>query len=113
MYPPPAPAGLRRREQQVSIEVRLDERRVLLDGHEVRLMRMQWRLLEVFYSRPGKLITREEVLFKVWGHDDGLLDHRLLNVWVHRLRQSLPGLPLVTVWGEGYRLDLPTGVVPQ
>ena len=91
------------------LELIPDEGKVLRDGVEVHLTKTEFRLLCELAESPGKVLSREALLDKVWGYDY-FGDGRLVDVHVRRLRtkvESDPANPrhVVTVRGLGYRLQ--------
>ncbi|MFE6645158.1 MULTISPECIES: response regulator transcription factor [Nocardioides] len=92
--------------------VRMDVERhvVTVDGNEQRLPLKEFELLEMFLRNPGRVLTRGQLIDRVWG-SDYVGDTKTLDVHVKRLRAKLepdPSEPkfLVTVRGLGYKLDL-------
>ncbi|WP_110182214.1 response regulator transcription factor [Nocardioides solisilvae] len=92
--------------------VRMDVERhvVTVDGEEQRLPLKEFELLEMFLRNPGRVLTRGQLIDRVWG-SDYVGDTKTLDVHVKRLRAKLepdPSQPryLVTVRGLGYKLDL-------
>ncbi|WP_408632010.1 winged helix-turn-helix domain-containing protein [Micromonospora siamensis] len=86
--------------------------RVVRQGERViPLTRMEFDLLRFLAEHPHRVFTRLQLLTGVWGHAHGVA--RTVDVHVRRLRAKLgPGNPLVTtVYGVGYRLTDPAGVV--
>ena len=80
---------------------------VLLDGAAVQLTAREFALLAYLSDRRGKLVTREELLKRVWGerYEGG---ERTVDIHVRRLRSKLGrALPLVTLRGAGYKLASP------
>jgi two-component system, OmpR family, response regulator MtrA len=77
-------------------------------GADLRLTRTELRLLSELAAAEGSVVTREQLLERVWGY--GYFgDTRLLDVHVRRLRRKVeddPGEPLLvlTVRGVGYRV---------
>ncbi len=90
--------------------LRLDliRRQVSIDGEVVKLLHMEFRLLELLARHPGQVMSRRMIFEQVWGYyfDPGA---NLINVHIARLRAKLdrPGhpSPITTIKGEGYRLD--------
>ncbi|MCC8247035.1 response regulator transcription factor [Saccharothrix luteola] len=79
------------------------------DGTEIHLTRTEFRLLVELASAGGRIVTREQLLHRVWGYDY-FGDTRLLDVHIRRLRRKVETDPddptlLLTVRGTGYRLD--------
>jgi two-component system response regulator RegX3 len=92
--------------------VRMDVERhvVTVNGEEQRLPLKEFELLEMFLRNPGRVLTRGQLIDRVWG-SDYVGDTKTLDVHVKRLRAKLeedPAEPrlLVTVRGLGYKLDL-------
>ena len=92
--------------------VRMDVERhvVTVGGQEQRLPLKEFELLEMFLRNPGRVLTRGQLIDRVWG-SDYVGDTKTLDVHVKRLRAKLepdPSEPkyLVTVRGLGYKLDL-------
>ena len=91
------------------LEVIPDEGVVRLAGEEIHLTRTEFRLLVELASSPGKVMSREDLLERVWARDY-FDDERLVDVHVRRLRTKIepdPANPryVVTVRGMGYKLQ--------
>ena len=91
------------------------------EGRRVRLQRQPSRLLELLTSRPGEIVTREEIRQALWGDDTHVDFERSLNFCVARLRSALrdnaasPAY-IETVPTRGYRFVAvvdPSGVAPR
>jgi DNA-binding response OmpR family regulator len=91
------------------IEVVPEAGTVRVAGEEVSLTKTEFKLLCEFAQNPGRLLTREALLDRVWGY--GYFgDGRLVDVHVRRLRTKVEKDPthprhLVTVRGLGYKLE--------
>jgi DNA-binding response OmpR family regulator len=98
----PAPAS----EVIESAGLRLDEsaREASFHGRPLALTPREFDLLSFFARHPGRVLTREELLRKVWGYDY-LGETRTVDVHVRRLRRKLgePHGPIETVLGSGYK----------
>lgn len=110
--------GLLRRvaaNSEVALDVRLgrlevDEakREIRLDGTALALTAREHDLLAYLARRPGRTVSREQLLADVWGWSVG--DVSTITVHVRRLREKIetdaaaPRI-IVTAWGVGYRLD--------
>lgn len=91
------------------LEIRPAEGRALRAGQPLDLTRTEFRLLGELAARPGRVLSREELLQRVWEYDY-FGDGRLVDVHVRRLRKKIepdPSNPryVVTVRGMGYRLQ--------
>src|SRR5262245_29856854 len=90
------------------IAIDREKKRVLRAGRAVDLGPTEFRLLEFFMERPGRVFSREQLLNGVWGSDI-YIDERTVDVHVGRLRKALNRGhevdPIRTVRGSGYALD--------
>jgi DNA-binding response OmpR family regulator len=91
------------------LEVVPEAGEVRLRGEPVSVTRTEFQLLCELTDHAGKVLSRQQLLQRVWGYDGG--DERLVDVHVGRLRQKIEddsAAPrhLVTVRGLGYKLDL-------
>ena len=77
---------------------------VLRDGHEVALPRKEFALLDLLYSSPGKLFSREEIYAKIWG-TEVVVGDRTIDVHIRKLRQKIGDERIVTVKGVGYKFE--------
>ncbi|MFD5187600.1 response regulator transcription factor [Streptomyces sp. NPDC058357] len=85
-------------------------RRATWEGRVLALTLREFDLLAFFLRHPGRVFGREELMREVWGWDFG--DLSTVTVHVRRLRGKVEADParpelIRTVWGVGYRLDLP------
>jgi DNA-binding response OmpR family regulator len=89
-------------------EIVVDLRRhnVQLAGAEIGLTPREFELLAFLMRRPNEVISRSELLERVWGYSVG--DASTVTVHIRRLRAKLEAVPteprhIQTVWGVGYR----------
>jgi two-component system phosphate regulon response regulator PhoB len=82
--------------------------RFYVEGKEVSLTALEFRLLEYLMTRVGRVQTREQLLEEVWGLSSSL-ETRTIDTHVMRLREKLGPArsSLETVRGVGYRLVEP------
>jgi len=79
-------------------------REVTLGGEPVALSRREHELLEFFLRHPDRVVTKTELLDRVWDARGGGYEPNTVEVYVGYLRRKLgPGL-IETVRGAGYRL---------
>ena len=81
---------------------------VLVNGHAVDLTPKEFQILKQFLESPCHVLSRQEMLNRVWGEGYALEEHAL-EVHIHSLRQKIeqnPSSPtlLLTVRGVGYKL---------
>ncbi|HEX9713180.1 MAG TPA: response regulator transcription factor, partial [Actinomycetota bacterium] len=87
------------------LEIDLARQLVRLDGQAIPLTPTEYRLLEAMASNPGKLLTHQWLLSRVWGPGYG---SESLRVYVKQLRKKLREDPARPRWittepGMGYR----------
>ncbi|QOC91725.1 response regulator transcription factor [Micromonospora craniellae] len=90
------------------LEVSPEAGEVRRSGTPVAVTRTEFRLLCELAEHAGRVLSRQQLLSRVWGYDTG--DERLVDVHVGRLRQKIetdPANPrhLVTLRGLGYKLQ--------
>jgi DNA-binding response OmpR family regulator len=85
--------------------VRLDlrTRRATVDGAPVELSAREFSLAQELLEHPGQVLTREQLLSRVWGFDFDP-GSNVVDVYVRYLRRKLGAERIQTVRGVGYRL---------
>lgn len=91
------------------IRMDVERHQVTVDGDSTKLPLKEFELLEFFLRNPGRVLTRGQLIDRVWGADY-VGDTKTLDVHVKRLRAKIeqdPANPVVltTVRGLGYKLD--------
>jgi DNA-binding response OmpR family regulator len=91
--------------------VDLDRQQVVFaDGSRADLSLREAELLRYLAANPGRVVSREELLSRVWGLGPRAMDTRTIDVHVARLRAKLRDHGkeplLATIRGKGYRLDM-------
>ena len=88
-----------------------DELIIDTEHHQVRrgdevliLPRKEFMLLNLLYSHPGRLFTREEIYREVWG-DKVIVGDRTIDVHIRKLRQKIGDNHIVTIKGVGYKFE--------
>jgi len=92
------------------ITVYVDRHQVMVRNSEVRLPPKEFDLLTLLMRNPGRVLTRDVIIDRVWG-PDYYGDTKTLDVHIKRLRSKVepdPNAPsiLTTVRGVGYRFEL-------
>ena len=101
LIPPTLEAGM--------VRMDVDRHVVTVGGRHVPLPLKEFELLELLLRNTGRVLTRMQLIDRVWG-SDYVGDTKTLDVHVKRLRAKIepdPGNPtlLVTVRGLGYKLE--------
>ena len=106
-------AALRPEEilQVGNVALDLGRHECIVRGEEVKLPLKEFELLEMLLSNPGRVVTRDTLIDRVWGMDY-VGDTKTLDVHVKRLRSRIeqdPSKPVLitTIRGLGYRFESP------
>lgn len=91
------------------LRIDADAHQVWKDGGLVELTSIEFGLLRALAQNRGRVLSREQLIEHVWGHDY-FGDDRVVDVHMGRLRKKIEDDPesprlLVTVRGTGYRLE--------
>jgi two-component system response regulator RegX3 len=84
---------------------------VFVRGEQVRLPLKEFELLALLLENAGRVLTRDQLIYRVWGADY-VGDTKTLDVHIKRLRAKVeddPARPtrIVTIRGLGYKFDKP------
>jgi len=92
-----------------TVEIDTQGRRVRVGEREIKLTMTEFDLLALLAANPGRVLTRAQLLEKVWGYL-AEVDYHSVDPHIQRLRKKLDGLgesgvSLEAVPGLGYRLS--------
>lgn len=96
-------------EQLVWGQLRLDVEsgKVYCGVEEIKVTKLEFQILQMMFSYPKKLFTREEILANVWDFSGNFVNDNTLTVTMKRLREKIGDVDnsiIETVRGVGYRL---------
>lgn len=86
-----------------SLTLNLLTRKAERDGKEHELTAREFGILEFLMSHPGQVISREQLLSRVWSYDHDP-ESNVVDVYIRYLRQKLGNDVIQTVRGVGYRM---------
>ncbi|MDP2976005.1 MAG: response regulator transcription factor [Anaerolineales bacterium] len=87
------------------LRIDVGARQISVDEHPVELTAIEFDLLKALAENRGRVLTREQLLEKVWGYDY-FGDTRVVDVHLGHVRQKLGDESfIVTVRGVGYRFE--------
>ena len=92
-----------------SLELDNDEKRVTVDGEEISLTPVEFKILKLLMGSPGKVFTSKKIYREVW-NEAPLGSEGTVAVHIRHLREKIeisPGEPryLKVVWGQGYKME--------
>lgn len=94
------------KEEEINLggyKISKNQRTVFYEDEEIQLTNKEFELLSYFAVNKNNLISREQILVKVWGADYFGSD-RVVDDTMRRLRKKVDKLNLETVYGYGYKL---------
>ena len=82
---------------------------VTVDGEDVRLTPLEFKILHLLIRHPGRVFSIDEIYERVWG-EDSLGGGSTVTVHIRRIREKIeinPGEPkyIKVVWGLGYKME--------
>ncbi|MBY0758687.1 response regulator transcription factor [Sellimonas caecigallum] len=93
-------------------DIRIDTEKgsVMRNGKEIFLSALEYRLLLVFFSHRGMVLTRTMLLEEIWDVAGEYVNDNTLTVYIKRLREKIEDCPqdpkiIKTVRGLGYKLE--------
>lgn len=92
------------------LEIRLHQRRVLRDGTDVNLTRLEYGTLAYLVSSPRRVFTQQQIFEAVWHMDSNSCHSSVVNV-IYSLRKKIEPdsknpTYIKTVLGIGYKFDV-------
>ncbi|SHJ02184.1 response regulator transcription factor [Pseudobutyrivibrio xylanivorans] len=88
-----------------NISLNLDDTTATIDGDKLDLTKNEYLILKALMERPGKVVSRESIMERLWGADE-FVDDNTLTVNVTRIRKKIEaaGVPdfITTKRGLGY-----------
>ncbi len=90
-------------------EVDFDRGEVRLSGRPINLSALEFRLLEAFVRRRGRLLSREQLIDAAWG-PAVIVTERVVDTHILNLRKKIEPMPekpqyILSVRGMGYRFE--------
>lgn len=86
------------------IMLTFDDSAVIYHGDKVSLTKKEYDILELLMRYRSRLVTREQLMNTIWGYSE--LDSRVLDNHIKNIRKKCPDIPLQTVTGMGYKLEV-------
>jgi two-component system alkaline phosphatase synthesis response regulator PhoP len=84
-----------------NLTIDLNKREIIILGTSVHLPKIEFDILVLLSSYPGKIFTREEIYAKIWGNEVFVSD-RTLDVHIRKLREKIGKEYIKTIKGVGY-----------
>ena len=89
------------------LEINADKMAVLKNGEEISVSKKEYEILMLLVQNRGRVVSREEILEKVWGYNNFLGDLHTVDVAIGRLRAKVEKTPsepeiILSRRGAGY-----------
>jgi len=86
-----------------NIELNTEGFEVKKDGKIINLTVKEFEVLEILFKHRGKVVSRDEILLKIWG--DSEVETRVIDMHINSLRKKLDSENLIeTIYGRGYKI---------
>lgn len=90
------------------IKINLLQSQVYKNGEQMELTAGEYKLLCLFIQNPNIVLTKEQILERLWDCDANFIDNSTLTVYIRRLRMKVENNPsepemILTVRGMGYK----------
>ena len=85
--------------------------KVYKNGEFLDLTAGEYKLLCLFMQNPGTVLSKEQILEKLWDQEGNYIDNNTLNVYIRRLRTKVENNPsdpqmILTVRRMGYKWNI-------
>ncbi len=87
------------------LEIQTDSARVFKNKEELFFTPLEYKILIMFLSNINKIITREQILDKIYDMSGNFVNDNTLTVYIKRIREKVGEDVIRTVKGIGYRVD--------
>lgn len=93
------------------ITIKLLEGRVIKKGIDIELTSAEYRLLCFFMQNPRRILSKEQIMQRLWDYRESFIDDNTLAVYISRLRDKIEDNPkrplfLTTIRGMGYKWNI-------
>lgn len=87
------------------LEVHLESGRVFKNKEEISFTPLEYKILLMLLNNQNKIITREQILDKIYDMSGNFVNDNTLTVYIKRIREKIGEDIIKTVKGIGYRVD--------
>jgi len=87
-----------------NLTIDIEMHRVEKDGIEILLPKKEFKLLKLLISKPGRVFTRDEIYYAIWGNKVVVGD-RTIDVHIRKLREKIGDNFIKTMKGIGYKFE--------
>lgn len=89
------------------LTIDFSQNRVEVEGQEIRLSRMEYKILEILALNKGRIVSQKTLIQKIWPKEEAFQRESEITTYIHKLRRKIntsPGQQFIeTLHGWGYR----------
>lgn len=91
------------------LQLNTSQKKLNVDGDEVRLTATEYKILELLMSNPGRIFSAEQIYEQVW-NEQGYAVENTVMVHIRHIREKIEINPkepryVKVVWGLGYKIE--------
>ena len=83
----------------------LDKALLSKNNEKIELTALELKLVNLLFNNHGKVVSREQILDKIWEWTGNFVDDHTVTVYFNRIREKIGSDIIVTIKGMGYRID--------
>lgn len=88
-----------------NIQINLEEKTACVNGIDIGLTALEYKILVLLFMNIGKTVTREQILEKIWDVAGNFVNDNTLTVYIKRIRNKLGFADCIkTIKGIGYQI---------
>ena len=87
------------------IEFDIDKMEVYRNKEKIDLSSIELKILHLLFSNLNKVVTREEIIEKIWDWTGNDVNDNTVTVYMKRTREKIKQNIIITIKGIGYRID--------
>ena len=89
-----------------NIQINLEEKTAYVEGADIGLTALEYKILVLLFMNIGKTVTREQILEKIWDVAGNFVNDNTLTVYIKRIRAKLGNADCIkTIKGIGYQVQ--------
>ena len=79
-----------------------DKMVVIKEGETIHWQNLEFKMLSTLSAEPGRIFSRKELFEEVWGEKE-VVNDRLIDVYIRRIREKIGEEHILTIFGRGYK----------
>lgn len=96
------PLPIKKQIEKSSLEIDEEKMIVIKDGKLTHWQNIEFEMLRLLSSAPGKVFSRDEIYRKIWPDESGINERRV-DVYIRRIREKIGEEHILTIFGRGYK----------